>query len=112
MSEKSANKLWKESGSSLPFKQWVAMYNTLKKNQQQQFINLNGQEATFQDSINSTIDNSINTAKKDLIIESGYKETPSSNKVLGLDRNVLIFSTLLISISVGYYFFTKLKNKK
>ena len=114
MSEKSANKLWKESGSNLPFKQWVEMHNASKQNEEQQyFSNLTG-ENVFQTSIDETkysLNDSIDMAKKDLILESGYKDTPSSNKVLGLDKNVLIFSTLLISISLGYYFYTKLSKK-
>ena len=119
MTEKSvsANKMWRESGSSLPFKQWVELYNATKQYQEepeQQFSNLTG-DNIFQDSINqshSAIDDTINKAKENLVIQSGYKSAPSTNKVLGLDKNVLIFSAVLIFGSLGFYFYTALNKKK
>lgn len=113
----SANKMWRESGSNLPFKQWVELHNAAKKQQEQQeqqFINLTG-DNIFKDSINQSnlaINDTIDKAKKDLVINSGYKSVPSTNKILGLDKNIFIFSTLLIVGAGIFAIYQNLKKQK
>jgi hypothetical protein len=107
--EKSANKRWKESGSTLTFKEWIDREN--KKNQQfdGNFIPFQSdtKNAVGSDSIKATIDK----AKQDLIDASGYKVETDKNSVLGLNKGVLVFSTLLIVGSLSFYFYQKYKKK-
>jgi len=97
--EKSANKRWKESGTSLSFKDWIDREN--KKNESNS--NFLPFESNIQDEIKETIGGQVQT---------GYKPTASSNKVFGLDKGVLVFSGILIVGSLGFYFYNKLKVKK
>jgi hypothetical protein len=108
--EKSANKRWKESGSTLTFKEWIDREN--KKNQEFEgnFIPFQGEKKVNQvgsDSIKKTIDQ----AKQDLIDASGYKVETDKSNVLGLNKGVLVFSTLLIVGSLSFYFYQKYKKK-
>jgi hypothetical protein len=108
--EKSANKRWKESGSTLTFKEWIDREN--KKNQEFEgnFIPFQGEtkvNSVGSDSIKKTIDE----AKQDLIDSSGYKVATNKSNVLGLNKGVLVFSTLLIVGSLSFYFYQKYKKK-
>ena len=108
--EKSANKRWKESGSTLTFKEWIDREN--KKNQEFEgnFIPFQGEtkvNSVGSDSIKKTIDE----AKQDLIDSSGYKLETNKSNVLGLNKGVLVFSTLLIVGSLSFYFYQKYKKK-
>jgi hypothetical protein len=108
--EKSANKRWKESGSTLTFKEWIDREN--KKNQQFEgdfipFKEKNKVNSIGSDSIKKTIDE----AKQELIDASGYKVETNKSNVLGLNKGVLVFSTLLIVGSLSFYFYQKYKKK-
>ena len=113
--EKSANKRWKESGSTLTFKEWIDREN--KKNQEfdgnfipfqrETKVNQVGSDSLGSDSIKRTIDE----AKQDLIDASGYKVEVDKSNILGLNKGVLVFSTLLIVGSLSFYFYQKYKKK-
>jgi hypothetical protein len=108
--EKSANKRWKESGSTLTFKEWIDRENKKNEPFDGNFIPFEGEtkvNSVGSDSIKQTIE----AAKQDLIDASGYKSTLSSSNVLGLNKGVLVFSTLLIVGSLTYYFYQKYKKK-
>lgn len=108
--EKSANKRWKESGSTLTFKEWIDRENKKNEPFDGDFIPFQGDtkvNSVGSDSIKQTIE----AAKQDLIDASGYKSAPSTSNVLGLNKDVLVFSTLLIVGSLSYYFYQKYKKK-
>ena len=93
--EKSANKLWRESGSTLSFKEWIDRENQKKEEVKANFIG--------EDLVNKTLNNtSQNQASSEL----------NTKSVLGLNKGVVIFSSLLIVGSLSYYFYTRLKNRK
>jgi len=107
--EKSANKRWKESGSTLSFKDWIDREN--KKNEP-----FDGELIPFKetklnsvgsDSIKATIDE----AKQDLIESSGFKSEVSNKNIFGINKGVLVFSTLLIVGSLSFYLYQKYKKK-
>jgi hypothetical protein len=101
--EKSANKRWKESGTSLSFKEWIDRENK-KKEAKANFL-------PFDADINSQLKDSLNN---EVISEvrAGYKPTAENRKVFGLDKGVVIFSGILIAGSLGIYFYKRLKAKK
>jgi hypothetical protein len=104
--KKSANKIWKESGSTLSFKEWIDRENK-KKESVNEFVPFNGNDLVGQDSIQKTLDESKAYINK----VSGAKTTSNPNLIFGLDKRVLVFSTLIIAGSLGYYFYNKLKKK-
>jgi hypothetical protein len=113
--EKSANKLWKESGSTLSFKEWINRENQ-KKESGGNFIPFNATQPS--DAAQQILDASLQSSNQILADESaqikaqaGYKTTPTPNTVLGLNSSVLVLSTLLIAGSLTYYFYTKLNKK-
>jgi len=107
--EKSANKKWRESGTTLSFKEWVDRENKKNEAETSNFIPFSGFEPIQVDT--SSIDASMKQAQADLKAASGYKTQADSNTIFGLDKNILIFSGVLIGFSVGMYFYVKLKKK-
>jgi hypothetical protein len=101
--EKSANKRWKESGTSLSFKEWIDREN--KKNEPQ------GNFLPFESDIRNQLQDAIRNEVGDEL-RTGYKPTAENKKVFGLDKGVLIFSGILIAGSLGMYFYKRLKEKK
>jgi hypothetical protein len=93
--EKSANKLWRESGSTLSFKEWIDRENQKKESVVANFIG--------EDLVDKTLNNTPTTQN------SGELNTKS---VLGLNKGVVILSSLLIVGSLSYYFYMRLKNRK
>jgi hypothetical protein len=104
--EKSANKRWKESGSSLSFKDWIDRENR-KKEFEGNFI------PDTSSTVKDIIDTTLNRSREDISRTAGYKtaEEADKNTVLGLDKRILVFSTLLIVGSISFYFYRKLKKK-
>lgn len=103
---KSANQRWKESGTNLSFISWIDLENKRKKN----FYKVDAAKVTTNaDIVQKSIQDSILAQKAGIASSTGYK-TKASTDVLGLNRNILIFSTLVIASSLTYYFYKK--NKK
>jgi hypothetical protein len=111
--EKSANKRWKESGSTLSFKEWIDRENK-KKEPEGNFIPFISEPIDTYSITSSTIDSVLKQQQDYIVKTAGYRTAENANKntVLGLDKKVLVFSTLLIVGSLSYYFYQKLKQKK
>jgi hypothetical protein len=118
MEKLSANQRWKKSGTTLPFKEWIDRENQKEKATESSLIPFEEPEfrsfdRNFDDS-NELIDTTINTT----LNPDSYSYKPPSvtqdnpNQVLGLDKNIFIFSTLLLVGSLSFYFYKKLKDKK
>ena len=94
--EKTANQRWRESGSTLTFKQWIERENQ-KKGSSENFL-----------SFDSTLD-----VKPDNVFEEDnypIKTKTDKGKFLGLDTTTLIVSTILIVGSISYYLIKRKKN--
>jgi len=107
--EKSANKRWKESGSTLSFKEWIDRENK-KKNAENKvnFIpNFPDTNSIARDTIDSTLRESRETIEQTV----GFRKDANidKDKVFGLDKRILIFSGVLIAGSIGFYFYKKMK---
>ena len=99
--EKSANRRWKESGSTLSFKEWIDRDN--KKKESKGYFGFDSTISPDTSVINSSLGQVEGTF-------SGYKTPASaSNTTLGLDNNVLILASVLIAGSIGFYLYKKLK---
>jgi hypothetical protein len=99
---KSANKLWKESGTTLSFKEWIDRENKKKEPQKLYF------ESNL---VKDTLDKSKEEIKD--VIRNEFPDTPeiTKNKTLGLSNAIIIGSTLLILGSLGVYFYKKYKKQ-
>ena len=66
------------------------------------------------DSTKDIIDSTLNEGKEYIQEISGYKtpEKADKSKILGLNKNVLVFSSLLVIGSISFYFYQKLKKEK
>jgi hypothetical protein len=116
MEKLSANQRWKKSGTTLPFKEWINRENEKEKAQESSLIpsfssfesnnfqNFDNTNQIVNDTINSTLN--ANSYKPPLVTQE------DTNQVLGLDKKIFIFSTLLIVGSLSIYFYKKLKDKK
>lgn len=88
---KSANQLYKESGSKLTFAEWIAV-----EKQKGYFIK--------NDSLSSLLDD-IKSDKSD---ELDLKE---NKKFLGLSKSIIILSTTIIGVAIVYKIYQTYKNK-
>jgi hypothetical protein len=110
--EKSANQLWKDSNTSLSFKEWIerekskGVFIPNKK-----FIAFNGVD--LEKSLNNdTIKDTLNIGKERFEKELGIDKkpvVPTKNKVFGLNKGLLIASGLLVAGAIGYRIY---QNKK
>jgi hypothetical protein len=105
--EKSANKRWKESGTSLSFKDWIERENQKKQSVETNYMSFDAQQ---------TVKDTLTTANTPYQYNPTGNNTsdvkPSRGTVLGLDKRILLFSTLLIVGSIGYLVYGRLKEKK
>lgn len=92
---KSMNQLWKESGTTLTYKQWRERESNKQIETKENFLPFNAEDV---------ID-------KKLEIKTKNPNTPNKKKVLGLDTSIVIFSGVLIAASIGYYVYTKIAKK-
>ena len=102
---RTANQLWKESGTTLPFKVWI-------EREKEKSLNADG-TGTETIMINSALNDSINSAISQLNQQTGNKDAaPTDNTILGLNKTVVIFSAIIIVVAIGYGIYRKTKNKK
>lgn len=107
---KSKNQLWKESGTSLRFKDWLDRETMKGTIPPKEALNVEGVDASLDTT--QLEDTLINTQKfeKILGISSDANDVPiDKNKWLGLNKWVLLSSVLLIAGAVGYRIYTKKK---
>lgn len=90
MEKKSANKLWKESNTTLSFKEWIDRENKKKtENQTGNFLPFNAGVPA------DVIKDTLSQSKNELMSSAGYKPEATNQTVLGLDKKILVFSDLL-----------------
>jgi hypothetical protein len=121
---KSANQRWKESGTTLPFKEWIDRDNKKRQSEEEanSFIpaqldtsasaNFAGAGAVKIDApVIDSVQNTLNESIQDIQEQAGFKQQPSDNTIFGLDKRILVFSSVLILGSLGYYLYKKRKAK-
>jgi hypothetical protein len=112
--EKSANKRWKESGSTLSFKEWIDKENKKSEsmNDGTTFIPFDGDNNSRFTTDTSIFQDTLDRARRDVLVSGGLKDIETKGKLFGLDSKIVIFSSLIIVGSLGYYVYSKLKAKK
>ena len=90
---KSANQLWKESGTSLPFKQWIE--------REKQKFNYQSEKNSFVGADGLTLD------KSDFSLGAKKGENPKT--VFGLSSRTLMISGAILLLAAGIYIYKKSK---
>ncbi len=99
MIEKSANQLWKESRTTLSFKNWL---NREKK----KFMNFNGNTTII---ANKPLNESIRSTIGDIRKSVGYKEQSTQSKTTFGIPNWAIITVVLVGVGFGTYQYLKKK---
>lgn len=107
--EKSANKRWKESGTTLSFKEWIERENQKKDS----FLSFDS-NVPAPTHISETAQQILDDQKRSIEQTIGLKNpyTATNATVFGLDRKVLVFSGLLVAASIGYLVYGRIKKNK
>jgi hypothetical protein len=95
---KSANQLWKESGSSLPFKNWIEREKNkgvFIHNKKMEYLSVDGENEN-DEIIQQVIDDVLNDKKQ--------KEKPKT-----ISKPVVIGSVVLVSVAIWYKLYQKYK---
>jgi hypothetical protein len=119
MEQKSPNKLWRESGTSLSFADWIEREKNKGKfmvnKKFEVFFNSSGIEST-KDFVSNNIEkskewinDSIEQAKINLGIEKTQEPIKKDTSFIGLNKGVLIVSGLIILGAVAYKIYQKRK---
>lgn len=99
MIEKSANQLWKESRTTLSFKDWLNREKT-------KFMNFNGSSTIISNRpLNQTIEGTIG----DIRSRVGYKQGSEGKTTFGVSNWILV--TILL-VGVGFATYKIVKNRK
>lgn len=96
--EKSLNQKWKESGTTLSYKEWR--------------IREDEKMASFDGVVipQPTVDSSnIKNALKDLQTKGGYQTDTSNKTIFGINKYVLGFGALIVVGAIGYKIYKKSK---
>ena len=100
MIEKSANQLWRESGTTLSFKNWLNREKT-------KFLNYGGNEAPLM--INKPLNDTIEKTIGDIRGEVGYKSKSSGKTTFGISNTIYVVIGLAV---VGFVTYKLLKKNK
>ena len=106
--QKSPNKIWRESGTSLSFADWIQREKDkgafLTNKKFENFANVDGEidDATWLEEVKKQ--NRI-----DLGIDKPNDDKPKDNTFLGLNKTVLLLSGLIILGAIGYKIYQKRK---
>lgn len=102
--EISVTQLWKNSGTSLKFKDWITREKEKQGIPVDAKLDLN---ASFNNSIQETLDEYVNASGAEEAAAT-YKPT-GGNSVLGINRTVLIVTGLIILAGIGYKIYQQKK---
>jgi hypothetical protein len=98
---KSANQLWRESKTTLSFKEWL-------NREKEKYANFEGSE-NLSFIPNVPLQNKINETIEDIKRDTGFRTQTSKGKVLGLDKRILIVAGVIIVGAIGFRIYQKYK---
>lgn len=83
MIEKSANQLWRESKTTLSFKQWL-------NREKRKYVNFNGDGKTNVMMVNKPLNDTIKQTLSDIKKDVGYQTKASGKSTFGVSNTVII----------------------
>lgn len=96
---KSANQLWKDSGTTLTFKDWL-------KREKVKWASATGDSRVI---LNAPLNDSVSRALGQMKDQAGYQTKESGKTVFGINKTALIIAGVLIVSAIAYKI---LKTKK
>lgn len=98
---KSANQLWKESGTTLSFKDWLSR-------EKEKFSNADGGVDNFikNKPLNESIQKTLEVMKKN----SGLKQDISNKTIFGINQNVVIVGGIIVLGAIAYKIYQNRKS--
>lgn len=107
--QKSPNRLWRESGTSLSFADWIQREKEkgafLKNKKFENFSSANGIKTPQE-----FVQDSLEQAKIELGIDKPLPDPKKKdNTFIGLNKGVLMISALIVLGAIGYNFYQKRK---
>ena len=100
MIEKTANQLWKESRTTLSFKDWITR-------EKEKYSNYGGDEEKIIS--NKPLQDTLQKGIADMRARSGYKTDISKNKTFGIPNILIIGVGVAVLGYVGYRFYKNYK---
>lgn len=97
--EKSYNQRYKESGTTLTYKEW-------RRREDEKMSSFNGIESPYK-SLKDSI--GFQQTKQQMLEQGGYKSKESGKTVLGIRNSVFIVAGLIVAASIGYVIYKKVK---
>lgn len=97
--EKSYNQRWKESGTTLSYKEW-------RRREDEKMASFSG-IVSPKDSLKS--DKSFNLTKQKMTEESGFKKETTNTTTLGIKNYILVLGGLIIVSAIAYKIYKKNK---
>ena len=83
MIEKSANQLWKESGTTLSFKDWL-------NREKRKFVNFNGDGKQSVMMVNKPLNDTIQKTLGAIREETGYRTKESGKTIFGVNKTIIL----------------------
>jgi hypothetical protein len=96
--QKSYNQLWKESGTTLSYKEW-------RRREDEKMASFNG--VSPKDSLKN--DPSYQKTMEEISKKSGYKTEISDNTIFGINKYVVYLGGLIIVGAIAYRIYQKRK---
>lgn len=96
--EKSLNQQWKESGTTLSYREW-------RRREDEKMSSFNGLSSI--PNINLGENPSFKKTMQEIAKKSGYTEEVSNKTVLGINKYVLLVGALIVVGAVGYKIYKK-----
>lgn len=97
---KSANSLWRESKTTLSFKEWL-------NREKEKYANFNGESGGFIPNV--PLQNKIQETLDDLKRDTGFKTDTSRNKILGLDKRIVIVAGVIVFGAIAFKIYQNYK---
>lgn len=86
---KSANQLYKESNTTLTFKEWI------EREKQKYYHSFDGQQAKVEMILNKPLNDSVQSTLNDIRKDAGLKQQPTNKSTLGVNNTVLIVAGII-----------------
>jgi hypothetical protein len=99
---KTANQLWRESNTTLSFKQWL-------QREKEKYANMDGSSQSSNFIPNINLQSRINETLEQIRTDTGFKKQTKKNTILGLNQTVIIIAGVIIVGAIGYKIYKNYK---
>lgn len=94
MMERSANQVWRDSGTTLSFKDWITR-------EKKKFMNFNGTTDTI---VNKPLNDTVQTALSGIRKNFGFQDKESGKTIFGLNKTAVIVFGIVAVVGLVWYF--------